>query len=101
MSLSKEDLTKVRKFLLPVRLKWYDIGLELSIKDEELDEIEAKYYRDFKTCLREMLKIRLRCIDNPLTWKEVAKALKSKAIDEQALALKGKMLNCFIGKDFI
>ena len=87
MALSEGDLAKVRDFLLPVRQKWYDIGLELKVESWELDEIKAKY-SNFRVCLREMLRARLRSAGNPLTWKELTKA---KGINEKGLSLEGKI----------
>lgn len=72
------------------RLKWYDLGLELDISDVELDVIAKKFNSDPDVCLREMLKVWLRFVNNPPTWKMIANALTSKVVDELALAKKGK-----------
>lgn len=82
-------LTKVRDFLYGVRLKWYDIGLELEIEEEELDVIKHKENNDPSKCLREMIKVWLKSVDKPPTWEALAEALKAKAVNEVALARKG------------
>jgi hypothetical protein len=81
------DLKEVRNFLCEVRLKWYDIGLELMVTADELDEIKSRNDNDSNICLREMLKVRL--FNNPLTWKAVAEALEAKPVKELALAHQG------------
>lgn len=83
------SLKEVRDFLYDIRLKWYDLGLELEVKEEDLDEIRVKYKDDPSDCQREMIKIWLRFVDNPPTWNALAKALRAKAIKEIALAIEG------------
>ena len=80
------NLKEVREFLYSVRLKWYDLGLELDVDEEELDVIKAKDKDDPNTCLREMLRVRLK---TPLTWKMLGQALCAKAINESEMSAKG------------
>lgn len=89
MALCKNDLKDVRDFLYEVRLKWYNLGLEMEVAVEDLDEIETKKM-DPSDSLREMLKNRLKSVDNPLTWKMLANALRARAINELELAEKCK-----------
>lgn len=91
MELDINDLAKVRNFLYEVRLKWYDIGLELEMKVDELDEIKTTK-NDSSVCLREMLKVRLKYYKNPLTWKAIAEALERDVIGELKLASQGNHL---------
>lgn len=98
MALSEGDLAEVRDFLLPVRNKWYDIGLELTVDGQVLEEIRAKY-SNFRICLREMLRARLRSAGNPLTWEDLTKA---KGIDKREQALEGESgvsLECLYSPD--
>ena len=88
MALHKKNLKEVRDFLYDVRLKWYDLGLEVGVEVEDLDEIETTQ-KDPGVCLREVLKKRLKLVD-PLTWKTIGEALRAKAIDVPKLAEKGK-----------
>ena len=74
-----------------VRLKWYDLGLELDIPALKLDVIAQKNKNDHSDCLRDMLRVWLRFVDNPPTWDAIAKALTTKVIDELELANEGKL----------
>ena len=87
MSFSESDLKEVRSFLYAVRLKWYDIGIELDIDPVELDEIKEKHNNDPSKCLREMIKVWLRSLT--ATMKALEDALGSPAVNEKKLASKG------------
>ena len=91
MALTKKDLRVVRDFLYDVRLKWYNIGLELGIDSITLDEIQFTYNKDPGTCLRELIKVWLKQIDTPTTWEKIAEALRSPCIDEKELADNGEI----------
>ena len=93
MTLSESNLREVREFLYDVRLKWYDIGIELNIPLTELDDIKKKYNDDSSDCLREMVRVWLnsKSFETPPTWKALADALEAKAISKKALAAKGKL----------
>ena len=88
MALHKKNLKEVRDFLYDVRLNWYNLGLEVGVEVEDLDEIKATS-KEPGDCLREMLIKRLKFGD-PLSWKTIGEALRAKAIDEHKLAEKGK-----------
>ena len=92
MALRMNDLREVRNFLFGVRLKWYNLGLEVKVAIENLDQIEGMKLKDPGDSLREMLKIRLKNVNNPLTWKMLADALRAEAIDELELAEKCKLI---------
>ena len=85
------SLKNVRGFLYEVRLKWYDLGLELDISYQELDRIKASNRDDHGVCLREMIKARLS-LKEGLTWHHIADALNAKAINELELAKEGMLL---------
>ena len=84
------SLKIVRDFLYPIKLKWYDLGIELDIPGEELDEIKSKNRDDYGACLRDMIRVRLKFRDDPLTWGHLEAALQARAINELKLAEKGK-----------
>ena len=92
MPLSIEDLKEVRGLLYPVRRKWYSIGIELKIKIGELDTIKYnhRFDSDPGDCLIELLKIWLKSINPPPTWKALGDALKEDTVDEAELAGTGK-----------
>ena len=78
------SLRKLRNELYRVRIKWYDIGVELNVATEELDIIKSRS-DDPAVCLREMIALRLRS-SNELTWRIISDALRTEAINETALA---------------
>ena len=53
--LTLQDLSVVLTELFPVRAKWYNIGLELTVSVVDLQRIESEYKNDHSTCLRQML----------------------------------------------
>ena len=87
--LTKEDLVKVRDFLYYVKLKWYDLGLELGVKEEDLDEIKSQCGGKSADCLRDMIKKWLRFFPDKPTWEKLATALEAKAVNEKELAIQG------------
>lgn len=87
MKLTITDLQEVRELLFSIRTKWYDIGVELKLDIEALENIKCQY-DDRGDCLREMLKIWLKSVTP--TWKLLAAALGGKIINEQDLAKEGK-----------
>jgi hypothetical protein len=92
MALSIRDLKEVRGLLHDFKLKWYDLGIELDVEVHELDVIR-KEKDDHGNCLVEMLKLRLRFADKPLTWKILAKVLSGKVINEKKTAEKCRVYN--------
>ena len=87
--LRPDDLVAVKRFLFEAKHKWYNIGLELRVKDSMLDEIKARHGTDYDACLREMLQIWLRFYPKKPTWDRLADALKEQAVAENELADKG------------
>ena len=83
-------LKKFREFLFDVKLKWYDIGIELEIKQEELDVIKRINHEDPSACLLKMIAGWLKSTtDEKKAWKTLADALNSKPVNEKALAAEG------------
>ena len=82
-----DDLKKVKDFLYEIRRKWHDLGIELEVKAEELEVIEAQY-SDLGVCLRKMLLVWLKNHLKPPTWEAIEAALESKAINELELAAR-------------
>ena len=69
-----------------VRAKWYNIGLQLDISFNELDNFQ-KMYSDTSDLLREMLKYWLQTATDPHpTWEAVVEALRSCVVNEIDLA---------------
>lgn len=78
-------LRKARSYLFAIRVKWYDIGIELGVKVATLDSIRSKYSDD-GDCLREMLKEWLKSISPSPTWTILAGVLRSEVINEGKVA---------------
>jgi len=93
MSLSIDDLKEVLDKLFGVSNKWYDIGLQLLLHADTLDNIEANS-SSTQHCLREVLKKWLRRVNPYSTWKAVIDALKSAVVGEQMLAQQLEDLYC-------
>ena len=88
MTLTIDNLREVRKLLYPIRRKWYDIGVELGLKVNELDNIKAAN-SDHGECLILMIKKWLKSI-NPLpTWKALGDAIKEDPVSEVGIAEEG------------
>ena len=94
MALHKDDLKEVRDFLFEIRLKWFNLGLEVGVKVEDLEEIKQNN-KDFGDRLLEMLNKRLKFVEQ-LTWKTLAEALRAKAIDENQLAAEGNLIGIIV-----
>ena len=88
--LTSYDLETVVKFLYSARKKWYNIGLELGLKVDKLDEIKDNCGKDYDEGLIQMLQIWLKSFPNRPTWDQLAKALTDEAIDEGELAERGR-----------
>ena len=84
-SLGVDDLNDVRKELLDVSSKWYDVGLELRLRTGDLENIECQN-QDVRICLRKMLFHWLKKVDPPPTWEGLACALESRTVGEPRLA---------------
>ena len=87
MKLTIDDLQEVRGLLFPIRTRWYDIGVELKVDIESLENIKCQY-DDRGDCLREMIKVWLKSLTP--TWKLLAQVLESKVINDKDLAKEGK-----------
>ena len=84
-SLGVDDLNDVRKELLDVSSKWFDIGLELRLRTGFLENIESQN-QDVWVCLRKMLLHWLKNVDPLPTWEGLACALESPTVGDPRLA---------------
>ncbi len=84
-----EDLREVRQPVYPAREKWHDIGLELGVPVDALENIRShQFLTDNGGRLQEVLKIWLRTPSLNPTWESLAKALKSDYVGREDLAQK-------------
>ena len=70
MKLELKDLVLIQT------TKWYDLGLQLGIKDTELDMIEENNPKDIDACKQKMFEARLRITPSP-SYQELVEALQT------------------------
>lgn len=85
--LNSDDLTEVRRALWEARSKWYDIGLELKLKADDLEVIKQTCSDSVEKCLTEMILKWLRTIEpHPPSWTTLCDALRKPAVDRCDIA---------------
>ncbi len=77
------DLLRLLELLCPAKTKWFNLGLGLDLRYEDLESIEKKRPDDADR-LREMLHTRLKSSD--VSRKELLQALRSPTVGYTALA---------------
>ena len=82
--MNQDDLREILEELSTKSSKWYNIGVQLKVDKDQLDNIKAQW-SDSKDQLREMIDERLKQT-SPLTWSDIVAALRSKTIGEERLA---------------
>ena len=73
--LSKPALKDVNKYC-ELDDRWYSLGIELEIDDEELDELREKYSYDPHTRMIKMFSVWLKKGEKP-TYRKLLKALEN------------------------
>ena len=84
--LDEDDLGALHALLYEMRSKYASFGIQLGLKESEIDDIEAKK-GDPGRYLLGVLSIRLRRAKS-LTWNDIYNALISKPVNESKLAKK-------------
>ena len=64
-------------------VEWYNIGLQLGVKDTELKVIQQNYPRDSKACKREMFSAWLRKASSH-SYQQVVEALQAVGENREA-----------------
>ena len=82
--LSSDDLAELENTLQRVAHNCIAFGLQLGVEDHRIKVIEAQYANPCDR-LREILHYRLRQLPL-LTWQDIAKALRTDAVQENVLA---------------
>lgn len=90
------DLAKLLRFLHDVRVKWYDIGIQLNISTGTLDAIRQENHSDCGKCLREMVKDWLNRKAPQATFDDLIDALTSEPVGENTLAENTRHLDVAI-----
>ena len=75
--LSIADLCTVLRAVWAARVKWYNIGLELSTSSDTLDSINVTWRENPDNCVTAMIKEWLNNGKPPPSWTALAEALKS------------------------
>ncbi len=81
--LTLDDLNSVYKNLIKAAGNWFNLGLDLGLGFDILDNIKDKY-RDNQTCLRDMLAARLKTAT--LTYSEVCRSLRASTVERNDVA---------------
>lgn len=87
-----KDLKRVRSVSWEARIKWIDIGLEIGINHDVLEEIRTKYGNNPSDCYTEMLSIWLKSISLKPTLAALADALKSRLVGYEQLSEKVRQM---------
>ena len=72
--------------LAGVTSKYYEIGIQLDIKDEILKQIESNHKNNIKRCFSEMLDYWLKGNSGDASWSSLVSALESPFVGEKTLA---------------
>ena len=87
----------VRKWITP---RWEDLGIQLDITEEKLDEIKASLMADCVKCCTEVFKHWCQKYPEEATWKTLLEALESPCLEMNDVAkrIREKLLpgNCSI-----
>ena len=67
---------ELKDLVLVQTTKWYNLGLQLGIKDTELDVIEENNPKDIDACKRKMFKAWLRITPSP-SYQQLVEALQT------------------------
>lgn len=70
-----------------VKKKWYNIGLQLGVCEDRLEEIESECCGDFEKGLRYMLREWRKQIEPRPSWAGLVSALRVCTVNEQDLAI--------------
>ena len=89
MDLSEDDINVVYDILYAARAKWYEIGLQLKVKSNDLDAIRLESTNH----LLDMLKRWLRFPNT--TWLDVVEALRRPSVNELRLAERISVEHCY------
>ena len=100
----KPDVVSLRDFnnhINPkISTKWYDLGLQLGIKDYTLDEIKHNHRDEARTCCRETIRRWLQNAGSAATWNNLIQALEADSISQKTLAkdIREKLLpgKCYL-----
>ncbi len=82
-TLTLDELNSVYKNLIKAAGNWFNLGLDLGIGFDILNNISDKH-RDNENCLREMLAVRLKT--STLTYSEICQSLRAPTVGRNDVA---------------
>ena len=83
------NLPKVLTLLVEANIKWFDLGLQLGVKENALKAVEQDHTKDgVDVCLREMLSLWLKMINPQPSWEGLVAALEKPSVRLLELARK-------------
>lgn len=86
VDLVPDNLRKLQTLVWDARINWFNLGLELRLKENTLKVIEINCNHKVETCFREMLSEWLRAIDPLPSWEGLLVALKQPPVACKKLA---------------
>ena len=93
--LTLSDLKTILEELCRVAYKWKSIGIQLSLEDGVLKNIQSSCQTaDIQATLHEIVSEWLKRVHPPPTWKALVEALRSKSVGEKRLALSIEQKYC-------
>jgi hypothetical protein len=88
VDLVSDNLPKLLILVMDVASTWYELGLQLGVKEPDLRIIEYNcYHRGALTCLREMLLVWLKMIDPPPSWERLLSSLDHSTVGHPTATL--------------
>ena len=80
------NLPKVRNLIWDASPKWYDLGLELGVREVTLRIIKKSCDGEVGSCFTEMLSTWLKMVDPRPSWEGLIEALEQPAVGYADLA---------------
>ncbi len=82
--LTLNDLPSVYEKLIKAAVQWFNLGLELELSFDILNNISDKHQNN-QTCLREMIAARLKT-GPPLTYSDICRSLRASTVARNDVA---------------
>ena len=86
--LSKKNLAAIQNYLVKIKEKWIDLGVQLNLDPDYLDDLSKNQSSSDGDKLRQLLLTWLKGEKGGEvpTWKELCRALRTPSLDEAAIA---------------
>lgn len=94
--MSVEHLCVLIEELWNIRAKWFNFGLQLKMKESDLEAIRQEHRDNPSDCFRKLLSDWLKRVSPKPTWVAIISALKSDSVGNEQLA---ECLNCKYATD--